>query len=195
MVQYRIVVARYTESLNWTQGYPCIVYNKGPQAYSGCINLPNIGREAHTYLHHIVTNYENLDNYTVFLQGNPFDHSPNCLRTLDIIARMSEIPDFMHISERILPTSSEQDLFFLNEKMLPMKEFHTYLFGETPRRNFVFGAGAQFVVSRKLIQHIPKETYQKLLEKSTEGIGAWILERFWEQIFTSGTFQTLPLVL
>merc|ERR1719248_86361 len=34
--------------------------------------LPNVGRESHTYLHHIVDNYENLANWTVFTQaGEP----------------------------------------------------------------------------------------------------------------------------
>ena len=32
------------------------------------------GREAGTWLHHIVTNYDRLADRTVFLQGDPFDH-------------------------------------------------------------------------------------------------------------------------
>ena len=34
------------------------------------INLPNIGREAHTYLYHIINNYDNLADINVFLPGS-----------------------------------------------------------------------------------------------------------------------------
>jgi len=36
---------------------------------AGCVALPNVGREGHTYLHHIVNNYENLADWTVFSQA------------------------------------------------------------------------------------------------------------------------------
>ncbi|MGL1148113.1 hypothetical protein ACSTLH_00765, partial [Vibrio parahaemolyticus] len=36
--------------------------------------LPNVGREAHTWIHHIIERYETLSPYTLFLQGNPLDH-------------------------------------------------------------------------------------------------------------------------
>ena len=38
------------------------------------IALPNRGREAGTWLHHIVSNYDRLADRTVFMQGDPFDH-------------------------------------------------------------------------------------------------------------------------
>lgn len=38
--------------------------------------LPNVGRETHTYLHHILTQYPQFPEYTVFLQGWPFEHLP-----------------------------------------------------------------------------------------------------------------------
>ena len=33
------------------------------------IPLPNVGRESHTYLTHIVTQYDDLSDYTIFFQG------------------------------------------------------------------------------------------------------------------------------
>ena len=44
--------------------------------------LDNVGREGHTYYKYIVDNYDNLKDYTCFLQGNPFDHSPNIIDNL-----------------------------------------------------------------------------------------------------------------
>ena len=44
-------------------------------------DLPNVGFEAHTYLHHIVTHYGDLAHWTLFLQGGYLEHSgllPEC---------------------------------------------------------------------------------------------------------------------
>ena len=75
-----IVVARYNESIDWTKFYNCIIYNKGDpientNTTTNVTTLPNVGREGHTYLHHIINNYDTLSDYTMFLQGNPFDHT------------------------------------------------------------------------------------------------------------------------
>ena len=77
-----IVVSRYNENLAWTLEPPFnefkyTVYNKGPNKnfikknVTKIINLPNVGRCDHTYLHHVVKNYDNnLALITVFLPGS-----------------------------------------------------------------------------------------------------------------------------
>lgn len=73
---FQIIVARYNENVNWLHNYKDItlIYNKGdndPHLNEfNCINLPNFGRESHTYLYHIINNYDNLKEYTVFFQGS-----------------------------------------------------------------------------------------------------------------------------
>lgn len=76
-----IVVARYNEDLTWLNKdpfnrYPNIVYNKGVSDVDkslmtrDVIRLQNTGREYATYLHHIITNYDNLADITIFLPGS-----------------------------------------------------------------------------------------------------------------------------
>lgn len=76
----KIIVARYNEDLSWMREEPFnlfryIVYNKGiNENYEKCnvdkiVNLPNIGRCDHTYLYHIVHNYNNLNDINVFFPG------------------------------------------------------------------------------------------------------------------------------
>ncbi|ETI21955.1 hypothetical protein G647_06025 [Cladophialophora carrionii CBS 160.54] len=72
-----IVIAHYNESLDWLSSYGNVasVYSKGqsppnPSLYRETQALPNWGRESHTYLHHIVHNYDSLADVTLFLQGN-----------------------------------------------------------------------------------------------------------------------------
>lgn len=71
-----IVVAKYNENVEWTKklNHKVTIYDKSDKPIEGSIKLKNIGREGETFLYHIVNNYNNLDDITVFLQGNPFEH-------------------------------------------------------------------------------------------------------------------------
>jgi hypothetical protein len=76
-----VVIARYREDVSWAEREPAVIYNKGPalatQARQCC--LPNVGREAHTYLHHIVHSWDALADTTFFTQG-ALDHIPAGVR-------------------------------------------------------------------------------------------------------------------
>ena len=76
-----IIVSRFNEDLSWTLEYPFnkfkfIVYNKGENDdfektnVKIIINLNNLGKNDHTYLHHIIENYYNLSNIIVFFPGS-----------------------------------------------------------------------------------------------------------------------------
>jgi len=75
-----IVISVYEEDISWIRYIPnnlynhIFIYNKGSEKVlniTNCsiINLPNIGYEAHTYLYHIIHNYNNMYNCTLFLPG------------------------------------------------------------------------------------------------------------------------------
>lgn len=75
-----IVVARYESNLKWLDPYRHFnirVYDKSSTGAGATglrtSRLANIGREAHTFLTHIVSEYENLQDWTVFTQDNPPD--------------------------------------------------------------------------------------------------------------------------
>ena len=77
----KVVVARYNEDVRWLLHIISIVtvYNKGlddldyvPQ--NKIIKCENVGREGGTYVKHIIDNYDNLDDYTAFIQGEIYDH-------------------------------------------------------------------------------------------------------------------------
>lgn len=91
-MKVNLVIARYREDVSWVSrlGYPATVYDKSGEGLSGATPLPNIGREAHTYLTHIVRHYETLDGLTVFLQGDPFDHLSQQGGTVDDLAEIIE---------------------------------------------------------------------------------------------------------
>ena len=87
---YEFVIAHYSEDLNWLtpMANHCHIYHKGreiiPQfKFHQWEKLPNVGREAHTYLHHnIINNYNHLSDITVFLQGDIKGHDQFCFRNI-----------------------------------------------------------------------------------------------------------------
>ena len=78
---YKIICSRFNEDIRWILPFiqNTIIVNKGnddlhyiPQEH--IIKYLNEGREGGTYLKYIIDNYENLPDYILFIQGNPFDH-------------------------------------------------------------------------------------------------------------------------
>ncbi|CCH49458.1 DUF3431 domain-containing protein [Pseudodesulfovibrio piezophilus] len=72
----RVIIARYQEDISWADelGYAYTVYDKSDTPIQESVSLENIGRESHTYLAHIVREYDRLAPLNVFVQGWPFDH-------------------------------------------------------------------------------------------------------------------------
>lgn len=71
-----IVVCRYNEDISWADNLEnVIIYNKGDYVESKhkVINLPNLGMFHASEFYHIIKNYNNLADVTLFLQGWPFD--------------------------------------------------------------------------------------------------------------------------
>ncbi len=74
-----MVIARYNEDISWIRSstikdIPKVIYNKGIHSDDfNYIRLNNVGREAHTFFHYIIENYDNLDDVTIFLPGSCMD--------------------------------------------------------------------------------------------------------------------------
>ena len=80
----QVVVATYGEDLEWVDGLgiPAFIYDATGQR-AGLIPVPNAAREAGQWLHHIVTHYHHLADWTIFLQGDPFAHCHDLRERLD----------------------------------------------------------------------------------------------------------------
>lgn len=77
-----LCISRFNEDIRWINNpefakFAKVIYNKGnvfdaSVLGQACeiISLDNVGREGHTYLHHIIEHYDNLDEITVFLPGS-----------------------------------------------------------------------------------------------------------------------------
>jgi hypothetical protein len=190
---YHIVVARYNENIDWTNQFKhVVVYNKGDKLSDNFkqVCLKNVGREGHTYYKYICDNYDNLKDYTIFLQGNPFDHSPNLIKRLNkyinkYIKKNKRLRmGFKFLSENILKSNLSGCPYHPN---LPLVNIYEKLFNKRKEKHkFLFGAGAQFIVSKKNILKRPKEFYQKIvemLENDINPVEGYVIERFHKIIF------------
>lgn len=192
-----LVVARYKENIAWLDGLPwkTTVYSKSSEMENpSWIPRPNIGREAETWLYHIVENYDRLASLTVFLQGNPFDHmDAKCTEALkDHIDRDKMTTKVIGVSKGHLHTEGH-DAF--NH---PVVAFYKILLDDPVPPQIKFIPGAQYMVPRDVIRARPLKFYQRLHEMICNNdkptavyntifdpnvICAWTIERLWMYIW------------
>lgn len=205
-----LVIARYRENLEWlmplfsmTETCPLriFIYDKGGDGHverliQGYKNVttegrPNVGREAETYLYHICKHYSELPEYTLFLQGRPFDHCTHKAHEETI----KEIQKETHErSQSFLGYRHEEPI---GTYQICMREYYQHLFG-TPfvDHRIVFAPGAQYIVKEEDIRRHPLEFYhrlQQMLERNPfiseheqrtrpldmTIMDAWTQERLW----------------
>jgi hypothetical protein len=183
----KIIVARYNENIDWTKQFSnVIIYNKGlPLHLENEIILPNVGREGHTYYQYIYDNYDQLDDHTVFLQGNPFDHSPDIIGQLHNLSANLSMTHFKLLSKQVLDCHLQHG--DIGDQTLPLLDIYQKLFHRSRRSmTFTFGAGAQFVVSKQSILKKPKEFYLQIINMLKYDINpmeGFVIERFHPLIF------------
>ncbi len=193
-MSFELVVARYNENLNWLRRVPkawrVTIYDKSGEQLPGAATLPNIGRESHTYLWHIVENYEALCDLTVFCQGKPFDHASDFHQTLRDLAENPAVKGFLPLGHIVDTDDARGRLLFTkwskNEDghELDMRGFHRALFGDDGPQEYTFRLGAQFAVPRDLIQSRPREFYERALQVSINfSDAAHCFERSWPLVF------------
>jgi hypothetical protein len=174
--------------MEWTKQFSNVkIYNKGNKIGNDYNEffLDNVGREGHTYYKYICDNYDKLEDYIIFLQGNPFDHSPNIISNLHEYINNNDLNiDFKFLSENILNSNLSG---CKHHRGLPLKEVYEKLFNERKENmEFIFGAGAQFIVSKKNILKRPKSFYLKIVEilqNDINPIEGFVIERFHKIIF------------
>lgn len=209
-----IIVARYNENIDWCHNLcralmsefsskidlTLYVYNKGAElspVHSSSLSyayvetpLENVGREGHTYYHHMCEHYHDLGDYMFLLQGNPFDHSPHVLESIPFYIRniVSGVNyDYVHISKNVIKTPLQVQ----RNKYPECKDLY-----ETWRRIFgveceiesecEFGAGAQFMLKRDLVLSREVDFYKRIVEMlsySKNPMEGYDVERLHRKVF------------
>jgi hypothetical protein len=193
-----LVVARYNEDLSWLRNVPrelrVTVYDKHPTSpHSEARRLANVGREAHSYLHHVVNGYADLAPLTVFCQGRPFDHAYDFHYTLRHLATSGSLQNengfewFGHLvdtddkqGQRLFVDWSKNE----DQRHLDVQGFHEVLLDAPGPELYTFRGGAQFAVTSDVIRSRPRSFYVRALELSVSWPdAAHCFERLWPLVF------------
>ncbi|XP_022086010.1 uncharacterized protein LOC110976754 isoform X2 [Acanthaster planci] len=203
-LNYELVIAHYKENLDWLKPFAdhTLVYHKGnelgpPFQFFSWERLPNVGRESHTYLHHIITFYHHLPDITVFAQGdkmsgrcfqNPLEYIESarkgvpCIRLRD---KYREWGNMVFPPEYLEYHANRGDP--IQRTNVTFGQMYQDLFGrKPPRRGIRYCWNACFGATRQQILRHPLEFYQKALayvSKYSNQEECHYLERLWYHFF------------
>lgn len=198
-MKVELVVARYQEDVSWVTNLldtcDVVIYTKGqvPFFETGTgnpknIRIPNIGREAHTYLYHIYNNLNRLYDYTLFAQGDPFHHISNFVERVESFISATDSLDSQLAEQKHI-------VYFRNmfvcdatghphHRGLDVGKVFEEVFGKDGPETYNFNPGAIMAVPRKLIQSKDLAFYENLLNYSiSDPTAPWVLERLWYYLF------------
>jgi len=193
-----VVVCRCGEDLSWTRNLPSgvrlTIYDKTPapgQPWPGSVSLPNQGREAHAWLHHLTERYHSLSPLTVFAQGRPFDHAPDFHRVVRSLAKgEAGMGDFWWLGFMWETDDHRGFPSFVNwtknptRRELNLTDFFPALFGETAPPVIRYVGGGQFAVPPATVHRRPLAFYEKARDLClTFPDAAHALERTWDRVF------------
>ena len=186
-----IVIASYRENLDWVLKLPndwhVSIYNTlgAPREFPArgrvTANLPNYGREASQWLAHIVLNYDNLAEFTLFVQADR-KHLPE---EIDKILNAESPPsdNFRYVgAPPDNPFGPPPFLFPQTEQLLKAG------WQDTPIPCTAnFQVGAQFYVRKAVVLNRPKDHYERLLAATRDPNPQWspahLLEPVWGCVF------------
>jgi len=183
-----IVVAKYNETVDWTKNlkHKVTIYDKSENPIEGSIRLKNVGREGETFLYHIVNNYDNLDDVTVFLQGNPFDHL-QLLVGWRIVTSDEEINKVVNKINTEINDNCDFSTFYQvlyndpNGTNGVNTSYACIKYYDENYTHFTVSPGAQYIVPKKNILSRPLEFWKKLhlAMYNNEELNGYCQEQLW----------------
>lgn len=211
-----IIISRYNEDLEWINEYPFnqfqyIVYNKGineefcKNNIKQIINLLNVGKCDHTYLYHIVNNYNNLSDILVFFPGS-LDMANKKEKSIKILKYIIsdefknayflgtktnnlfdtfkdfKLDDWKATHKQNLNLNSESKLQLC--RVRPYGKWYIYFFGNIKAKwytmNGIFSIDKKDVVQHKKIRY---EILLNTVSHSSNNEAGHYIERSWGAIF------------
>ncbi len=197
MNKLHLVVSRYKEDVSWVdelnrenKDLKVTIYNK----FEGENLLPNLGREAHTYIHHIIENYQNVDDHYMFLQGNPFDHENPKGIIRDIVKNYNNYCQYDYYPLNVELLKDLNGLPASRRQGFPVGFLYEKIFGEgSSPQVFESPQGAQFLIKGNLFHRLSLFQWnllKQLVSHSSNPIEAHCIEKMWKCLFLGKSNKT-----
>lgn len=213
--QIDIIIAQYNENIDFLNEIPfsnhnIICYNKGPTTPKcpSCVKietLPNVGKCDHTYLYHIIQNYNNLADINVFLPGSCLMNYIKKSKTYKVIetAEKTKTSVFIgasyndvykdlygfkldnHLTANKDNQQLNNDISLKPCQIRPFGKWYNSLFGNL--RTTMVDYTSIFAVSKEHILQHPISYYKKLISYIDDDISpecGHYIERSWVAIFS-----------
>lgn len=186
-----IVLSRFKEKHNFWINYSkfyddMIIYNKDPLVSNNSIK--NVGRESHTYIHHIIENYNSLPDEILFSQYDCRDHFASKYKVNIDYFLNGHLYDFIGIRPGPFPYLAK------NMYKIPWLKLIEYIYDKNFNLdliNRVVATGATlngiFRVTKQAILKHDINFYLRcinLLDKHVNPIEGFFFERIWKFLFT-----------
>lgn len=203
-----IVVAKYQEDVSWINEWvPFVdkvtIYDKStdpvksPHPKVSVVQLPNVGREGHTYAHHFVEHYDDLCDNVVCTQGKYDDHLSRAdfealvrgreqpaANGLDIPWSSSPMKHFGWTVEHNFQTATMQPMQPC--EMTMAKYFLTHVADDiVPEAELRWWFGAIFNAVATNVRRHPRSKYEGIRDSLAVGNNpeaAHMMERFWRAL-------------
>lgn len=189
-----IVISKYNENIDWIKNikkHKITLYDKSSNPVENSIKLKNIGREGETFLYHIINNYYNLDDVTVFLQGNPFEHLQILVGWRAELTDKEKLLVIEKVNNEITDDSDFSSFYqviynvpngvnYHDTKSLCLKYYNT------DYDYFTCSPGAQYIVPKKYILSRPIEFWKNLHSAIYSGeLDGYAQEQLWYLAYTN----------
>ena len=188
-MDYHVIIAKYKEDISWLEAMDkshIYLYDKGftennsIKGFAHYEQRPNVGRESETYLYHIIKHYDNLPDFLILLQGNPFYHFQQ-QEKIPTKYLQKEIERAVNTEVIITSPIFSRYTMELNYTWpgLKIPEYYSYIFQGSIEFSR-FSPGCQYYLHKSKILSKPKafwEKIHKMIENGTfyEGVEVSIL--------------------
>ena len=181
-----VVIAHYKENLEWVNNlkYKYVIISKEKYQPE---EKPNKGFEASSYLEYIINNYDDLNEYTIFVHGhrNSWHHSMNMDEKINNLVFDK---NYYNLNENPLSGIGTGENSYEKTDLM-YQSFRKILNMDIIIENIYMRGSAQFYVHRDCILRHSKDVYIKLYNylMDTDEISFWTsrgFEYIWHLIFT-----------
>jgi hypothetical protein len=195
-----IVVIRESGCIEWTKRFKnIIIFNKGEPLSNeyNCIDIPNIGKEYHTIFTYIYDNYENLDEYIIFITVYEYGFGKICSNMLDKIEYylnnnsntnfefITHYKEYIHTSKIINEYEIENLATNVQDAYA---KICSELFGHVEYIYIYKTEGSSFIVSKRTILARSKDFYLKIINRLKDSeftnINYHVIDVIIQKIFT-----------